>query len=196
MAEWRLALITGPTSEPISSAEAKVHLRVTHTNDDTYIATLITAARRFAEESTNRRFVNQTWDMFTESGFPREIVVPYPPLVSVTSIKYYDCSNTERTLGTSYYEVVSACEPGRIKEAYGYSWPNTLGGRYQNVTVRFLCGYGTATNAVPSDIQHAMKLLVGRWYEHREEISDGKTLSRVPVAAESLLRMHWVPEFA
>ena len=40
-----LKLITAPAAEPVSTSEAKSHLRVDTTADDTYIGTLMTVAR-------------------------------------------------------------------------------------------------------------------------------------------------------
>ena len=54
-------LVTAPTEEPVSLAEAKLHLRVDYTNDDVLIGALITAARQHAENDTRRALVTQTW---------------------------------------------------------------------------------------------------------------------------------------
>lgn len=44
-------------TEPITLAEAKNHLRVMCDDEDTYIETLITAARQYAENYQNRVYV-------------------------------------------------------------------------------------------------------------------------------------------
>lgn len=46
--------------EQITLAEAKTHLRVLHDDDDTYIATLISAARQYAEGYQNRVYLSYT----------------------------------------------------------------------------------------------------------------------------------------
>ncbi len=50
---------TPPAAEPLSLAEAKAHLRITHSNDDAYIDKLVTAARRACEMRSNLCFVTQ-----------------------------------------------------------------------------------------------------------------------------------------
>ncbi len=49
-----LTTITPATVEPVTLAEAKEHLRVTHAEDDDLIGRLITGAREFVEQQTGR----------------------------------------------------------------------------------------------------------------------------------------------
>ena len=49
---------TPPAVEPVTVAEAKAHLRVDISDDDTYIGTLITAAREWCEEYLDRSALN------------------------------------------------------------------------------------------------------------------------------------------
>src|SRR6185312_6142818 len=51
-----------PQSEPVTVDDAKLFLRVdtSNTMDDSLIASLLTAARRWAEVYTRRRFIYQT----------------------------------------------------------------------------------------------------------------------------------------
>jgi uncharacterized phiE125 gp8 family phage protein len=52
-----------------------------------------------------------------------------------------------------------------------------------------VAGFGDAAEDVPSAIRHAIKLLVGGWYENREESVIGVSVASLPVslAAESLI---------
>ena len=47
-------VITAVATEPVTSTEAKAHVRVIGTTDDTLIAALISSAREFAEHYTGR----------------------------------------------------------------------------------------------------------------------------------------------
>lgn len=65
-----LKLTTAPTTEPVTLAEAKAHLRVDVADDDLLITNLITAARVHAENVCRRAFVTQKWDLYLDS-FPK-----------------------------------------------------------------------------------------------------------------------------
>ena len=57
-------LVTPPSVEPVSLAEAKAHLRVDVADDDLLIANLITAARMQAENLCRRVFVTQQFALY------------------------------------------------------------------------------------------------------------------------------------
>lgn len=64
-----IRLTQAPTEEPVTVDEAKLHLRVTDSSEDTLIAMLISAARIHAENVCRRVFVTQKWDLFLDA-FP------------------------------------------------------------------------------------------------------------------------------
>jgi uncharacterized phiE125 gp8 family phage protein len=63
---------TPPAVEPVSLAEAKLHLRVDITDDDALITGLIQGARYAAENMCRRVMVTQSWGL-TLDGFPRRL---------------------------------------------------------------------------------------------------------------------------
>ena len=54
-------ITTEPATEPLTLTEAKEHLRVDGTDEDTLITSIITVARKLCENYTNRAFITQTW---------------------------------------------------------------------------------------------------------------------------------------
>jgi uncharacterized phiE125 gp8 family phage protein len=173
---------------PVTLDEAKTHLRVVHTDDDIYITALLLAATKWAEDFQCRTYVSRTHTDYLDewpSGTPSVIEPIYSPLVSTgITIKYIDTDGVEQSLSSTYYRVDANSEPGRITEAYGYSWPDI-----RNVTnainITYTAGYGKAA-AVPDDVKAAIKLIVGHLYEHREMVSEVK-LDMVPFSAKELL---------
>jgi uncharacterized phiE125 gp8 family phage protein len=182
-----LALITAPTTEPVTLVEARQHLRIDDNVQDDVLSRLISAARRRAEVHTRRALITQTWDLVLDFFPVCEIQIPRPPLQSVTTVKYIDTSGVQQTLDPLLYTVDTRTEPGRVTPAYGESWPSVRD-QYNAVEVRFVAGFGAAT-AVPEDIKAAILLMVGHLYEHREEVSDAQTFL-LPRAVDALLD-HW-----
>jgi uncharacterized phiE125 gp8 family phage protein len=64
-----IRLTLAPAEEPVTVDEAKLHLRVTDSSEDTLITMLISAARIYAENVCRRVFVTQKWDLFLDA-FP------------------------------------------------------------------------------------------------------------------------------
>lgn len=178
-------LVTAPAAEPISASEAKAHLRVTHSNDDTLISALITAARLYCEAYTHRALVTQTWDWFLDAFPCGEIDVPYPLLQSITWVKYTDPDGVLQTLDAALYQVTLNAEPARLAPAYGQAWP-VARTQIDAVNVRFVAGYGNAA-AVPEIIKVAIKLYVEAQYYR-----DPRTMESLLAAVDNVLRPHRV----
>jgi uncharacterized phiE125 gp8 family phage protein len=183
-----LVLTTAPGSEPLTTAEAKAHLRVDLSDDDTLIDGLIAAARAWAERFTRRAFVTQTWTLYADA-FPGSnaapIRLPKPPIQSVDSIIYVDSDGASQTWNAANYTLDSKSEPGRVLPAYNQVWPVTRSVP-NAVAVQYIAGYGGAS-AVPQAIKQAILLLVGHWYAHRESVAHAQTVIEVPQGVEALL---------
>jgi uncharacterized phiE125 gp8 family phage protein len=166
-------LTTPPAAEPLTLADAKLHLRIEtgDTAEDALVTSAVQAAREYAEEATGRALVTQGWTL-TLDAFPARggvIALERAPVQSVTSVTYLDAAGVSQTLtaGTDYV-VDTASQPARVALAPDASWPSTQSGRINAVTVVFVAGYGVAAD-VPEILKGAMKLHVGDMHEHREE---------------------------
>lgn len=184
-----LTLITAPSVEPVTLAEAKLQCKVDAdlTADDALIDGLIAAVREQAEHEIGGALVTQTWER-TLDAFPvagGAIELGMPPVQSITSVKYLDAAGAEQTLVNTAYTLDAVAAPGWVLPAAGTDWPAT--GDYANaVRVRFVAGYGAAA-AVPAAVKAWMLLHIAEWYANREAGSD-KAREPLPHAARLLDR--------
>jgi hypothetical protein len=90
-----LLLISGPAMEPVSLAEAKAHLRIDGSTEDTLVASLITSARVHIETTLSQSLITQQWalwlDEWPDGG---EVKLPLTPVQEVVSITIYDSADT------------------------------------------------------------------------------------------------------
>ncbi len=170
------AEVTAPTAEPVTLAEAKLHLRVDHTEEDDKIERNIATARRYVERVTGSQLMPATIDVFLDS-FPTgdtAIEIPRPPLSSVTSIKYIDTDGNEQTESSSVYTVDTVPErAGRVYLAHDQSWSSARVQR-KAVTLRCVIGYADA-DSVPSTYKDAILLITDDLFNHRTSESELQT---------------------
>lgn len=177
----------------VAEFSVSVVKRTLTTDENDWIDRTIKAARQYAEIFCNRSFIDTIWAYYMDD-FESEIILPRPRLDSVTTIKYYDTDNVQQTLAAAYYDVDAYSEPCRIKEAYGYSWPSVYD-RMNAVEIIYKSGYGTAATDVPAAIRHAILLLAGHFYEHREAVITGTISKELEMTAHDLLWPYRVKEF-
>lgn len=183
----KVSLVTDAEVEPVTVQEVKDNLRVTDTDEDSLIAGLITSARMIVEQITRRSLINKTYDLYLDAFPASEVIeLPFPPLSSVTSVKYYDQDNQLQTLGASNYQTDNRSAPGRIVLTEDGAWPLTEGDKVNAVEIRFIAGYGASAAAVPNPIRLAIIHLVSHWFEHREPYSQA-SVSKIPVTFENIL---------
>ncbi len=165
------------------------------TTEDDLLAMFIKAARGYCEKVTRRAFATQTVEAYLD-GFPRGdcIELPLPPLQSVTSIKYKDGAGTEHALTENTdYLVDTDSIIGRIVLPRGKSWPAASLWPVNPVVIEYVAGYSDE-NPIPDELKHAMLLLIGHMYEHREEATE-KALQSVPFGVDcfiNLFRTGWL----
>jgi len=157
---------TGPSSEPITLAQAKAQLRVESdfTDDDTWITSAITVVREQVEALTNRALMPQTLELAV-SEFSDEIQLPKPPYSSLSSIQYYDEDNSLQTLSTDYYMVNDFVEPAVIAKKFNQTYPSVYD-RQDAIRIHFSCGYADA-DSVPWSVKQAMLMLITDLYDNR-----------------------------
>lgn len=175
-------VVTEPAAEPITLTEAKAHLRVDHTLDDTLITALIVVARKYAEKYTRRAFIQQTMELTLPCFTDTVIQLPCPPLQSITHVKYIDADGVLQTVDSADYQADTYRSPGLIKPAYLESWPSLTRNDFNMVQIRYVAGYPTSGSPisdidyaanVPEPIKQWIKIRVATLYEFREAIVTG-----------------------
>ena len=210
---------TPPASEPVTLSEAKAYLRITDSDDDAFINSLIASVRQRFEEWTARSLITQTWTLWLD-GFPRKekinspkegyfelpvdrfdevkrlVGIPRCPLQSVTFLKTHNSANVATVFDSANYLVDSVSNPGRIALNKGAAWPTDL--RCINaVEIEFLAGYGTAAD-VPEPIKQGILLWIKLLFADKSKLfeSDESTpglleINRVPIPA--VVKTLWEP---
>jgi len=178
-----------PTSEPVTLSEAKLHSRVTATDDDTLITDLIVAARESVEDYTGRSIMPQTWVLYGEKLEGDDIELPHPPLASITSITYLDANGTRQTLADTEYDIRTSTN--QVELGWGKFWP-IVREQHESVQITYVTGY---SDVVPQPLKQAILLMIGHWYENRESVviaNANNSVIDLPFGVESLLAFYRV----
>jgi uncharacterized phiE125 gp8 family phage protein len=141
--------------------------------DDELLEEIITSAREYVEEVTNRAILTQEWEYYLDR-FPTEnyIRVPFGNLQSAV-VKYTDSDGTETTMtsGTDYILETNGEAIGRIVLPNNVSWPSTVLYSSNPIVIEFECGWSDADD-VPRKIVTAIKMVATDLYENRETQSE------------------------
>jgi uncharacterized phiE125 gp8 family phage protein len=164
-------LVTPATSEPLTLDQVKSQLNIAtnNTDHDLELSELISQAREQWEGDTDTVCCTSTWRVRSEY-MDDMLKLPKRPIQSVTSIQYYDGSNTLRTLGTDIWNFDA---PKReIRRQFLKVFPVSLY-RWDAWTTTYVCGYSQDGTLVPAIAKRAMLLLVGYYFEQRGD-ADGQ----------------------
>lgn len=183
---------SGPTTEPVSLADAKLWLKI-HPDvdeDDELVRALIATSRRWAEHGTSRALITQTIQEVWDCG---QIVfhLSIAPLIAVTKFEYRDTSGTYVEWANTNYTVDDVSQPGRVVVNRATSPPYVAGTStlYPNL-IRITYTAGSTTPAeVPDNIKTAMLLQIKLMYDNREDMPLGKETSLFARTAWNLLSM-------
>lgn len=181
-----LTLVTRPTFYPMTVQEVKDRLRITSSDEDSVIIGFIAGATQWAERILGWRLCTQTWKLEL-NRFPTVIRIPYPPLQSITHIKYYDADNIQQTYSSSEYYVDSSSYPGNIE--YVNSWPSHYD-KPNAIEVQFVCGFDDVAD-IPADILDAIYLRIADLDQVRQNVLIGQgAIYNNSVTSQDILNNH------
>lgn len=171
--------VTGP--EPVLLADAKLHARVEITADDTLIDEMIKAARIWAEDWTNRRYVIHQFEItfdLEEICQPLEVET-ISEITSVDSFQRFDTADIETSVPVADFRIqnnllildVTAFNAFDAREFGAYELTYTVG----------------PPTVLRDSVREAIKLIVTHLYENRESASIDVNLREIPLGAKALL---------
>ena len=181
---------TAAAAAILTTAEAKTHLKVDTTADDTYIDNLVSAATESAQIFTNRYFITTQITQYGDKWDDISTLFK-SKVINVVSVKYYDSDNSLQTLATDVWLSDIAHQPARIALKPNQSFP-AIADRINAIEVTNKVGYGDTASDVPEGIRHAVLLSVGNFYQNREEVVVGRIATELPKSAQYLLEQYKV----
>jgi len=180
-------LLSGPVLEPVTLAQAKQFIRVSDNAEDSFITTLITAARLHVEGTTGRALIAQSWRVICDA-WPRDRLVSLPvsPMISLTAITAYDENGAPATLALAQFQPETSTSPARIFLPSPVSGAPVLR-EHSGIEIDYVAGYGSAASDVPADLTQAVLSLVGYWFENRDAVVIAGSGSVVPSGFDKMI---------
>jgi uncharacterized phiE125 gp8 family phage protein len=166
-----LVVYAAPATQPLSLDDAKAWLRVDVDDENGVVDGLIQAATSIVEDDTARRLIEQTIDLTVDSfpcgTEPLELYVA--PVSAVSSVTYYDETDTSAAFSSANWFLDSAGQPARLCLKQGCAWPTTR--RRVAGVIRMVVGWSTA-ESMPPFLVHAVKMRLQCLFEKRDLTTD------------------------
>lgn len=167
------ALVTAATSHPLDASEVAAEI-LDWQNDNANLMQLeerIAEATTYVQDETARQYIQatfiQTWD-----DWPDAMKLDRRPIVSITSVKYYDVDGTLQTVSSSdyWFDAYAGRSKPDIVFKDSFTSPTVESGRPSAVQVTFVAGYASAA-VVPATAKLAIRQLAMYWWHQRQAVS-------------------------
>ena len=195
---------TAKVESPITLEEIKDHLQIARgeTVEDETLKGLRAASIEMVQNYTGRKLMTQEWKIFYDDWpYEKYMELPFTPLSSSgmqsTGIKYTNSTSGSTDFGSTAWSIDYVSEPPRIVLEPDESWPTDILHSNNPIEIEAQFGYA-ASSDVPQSIKHAMFLMIGHWYENRENtVYTGGVgqIQEIPSGAKSLLEQYRVEWF-
>jgi uncharacterized phiE125 gp8 family phage protein len=177
-------LLTPPVVEPVTLAEAKEFLRVSHDDDDGIIAALTAAARNHIEALTRRCLMTQTW-RFVADAWPRDgrIRLRLGPIRSVAAVRQYAIDDSALAVDAERFVIDAPSDTLAAPP-----WSLTAPGRAAaGIEIDVVMGFGDSAGDVPPLLRQAIRQLMAHWYENRGLIAIGQSVAMMPGSVNAMI---------
>lgn len=169
---------------PVTLAELRDHLRITHTDEDTLLSIYLDAASDAVSERSGQVMGLETWT-FKTGPVSGDLFLPRTPVRALTELSWI--APTGDVVAGDPADFMLIDDPARpfLRPLPGKAWPS-VAGRPDATSFTFTAGL----MSVPQGLKVAVLMLAGHFYE-TAVITSGGAQSE-PAAVESLINLHRV----
>ena len=139
-------------------------------SEQSFLTALLLAASDYAVNYLNRSLIYTVWKrqytvdyenrgLALEQQKPVKYILPFPPVVSVDSVKIVEEDGTETEVESYTVDLIS--EPAIITN------PDTLPCSGERIVFEYTAGYGETHNSIPPAIQQGILQHAAYMYNHR-----------------------------
>ncbi len=153
-----------PVVEPVTLADAKTHLRITHASEDALIAGLVAAAREEVERQTGIALIDQDWRLALDDWpAANPVFLARHPVAQILSVTVYDADGAASLVPATDYQLDANSRPARLL----FSKQPQPGRCMNGIEIDFRAGFGASGADVPDLLKRAILILTAHWYEFR-----------------------------
>lgn len=172
-------IVTNETSYAVTLAQLKDFLRIEGGDEDALLYNLLIAAHDLVATYTGRSLTTRTLRVYFDK-WCNEFELPYSPVQSVSSVKYYDTAGNSATVDSSVYYLTPADTTAKVVKYSTSLWPTSIIRDQQGIEIEYIAGYGDDPNDVPFGIRQGVLHTAASMYENRE-------VADIPQVAQKLL---------
>lgn len=150
----------------VTTSEAKLHLRITSTDEDSILSIYLAAAQRRVEEYCNICLIGGSVTQIFTDGWQDYFDLSIGNCSGITSVSFNEITATTfTTVDTDYYLLDKAYNRPRVFNIGDSGWPD---GTPFQIKIIYASGFSDAAS-VPADIKAAILLTLGDLYENRQD---------------------------
>lgn len=172
-----------PAVPPVTLADAKAHLRVTHDGEDALIADLIATAASFIGDDAGLALTTRAFRLTVSDCTDGVVSLPRHPVARIISVTVYDGDGLPSLIDGSRYRLDALRRPATLTLDRGVVPRDTNG-----IEIEFQAGFGDVGSDVPDALRRAVLSLVAHWYEMRGVYTPSDQPVSVPILYSRLVR--------
>lgn len=164
---------------PVSLSYAKqyLHIDALDTAHDDTVTIMLKGARDFFEGATNNSTTEITYKTYRDSFALGCFEIRKKPLISITSVEYYDTDGVLQTINSADYFIrpMNGYDLLVFKDAFvapsfssDFGWP---------IIITFTSGYGNVADVIPEDMADALLAHVAKLFENRGDAYEFEAVS-------------------